>query len=358
MPLIAGEAAPSFTAPALNGNSKYGFDTAAGRAALLLFAGSAAHASSAEAIKVVQQNRDILDDVRACFFGISIDPSDAEKGRISQQLPGIRWFLDYDVSVSRLFRAADDKNNYLPHWVLLDQNFRVVEVGRVSDGARMFDRLRQLIAEPLDALFAPVLVVPRIFEPDMCRGLIQLYEDNGGRTSGFMREIDGVTKGIYDDSFKRRSDYTIKDEALQEQLRARIRRCLLPQISRAFQFRVTRIERYIVACYEDEGPGGFFRPHRDNTTAGTAHRRFACTINLNAGEYEGGNLRFPEYGPRQYCAPTGGAIVFSCSLLHEALPVTKGKRYAYLPFLYDEAAAKQREANTNKVSPELADYRA
>ena len=70
------------------------------------------------------------------------------------------------------------------------------------------------------------------------------------------------------------------------------------------------------------------------------------TINLNAGDYDGGDLRFPEYGPRTYRAPTGGAIVFSCSLLHEATPVTRGTRYAFLPFLYDDAAARLREAWT------------
>jgi hypothetical protein len=38
-------------------------------------------------------------------------------------------------------------------------------------------------------------------------------------------------------------------------------------------------------------------------------------------------------------------VVFSCSLLHQALPVTKGERFAFLPFLYDDAAAKIREEN-------------
>ena len=38
-------------------------------------------------------------------------------------------------------------------------------------------------------------------------------------------------------------------------------------------------------------------------------------------------------------------MVFSCSLLHEATPVTKGRRFALLPFLYDDAAAREREAN-------------
>ena len=42
-------------------------------------------------------------------------------------------------------------------------------------------------------------------------------------------------------------------------------------------------------------------------------------------------------------------MVFSCSLLHEATPVTRGVRYATLPFLYDEAAAKVREANAHTI---------
>ena len=109
------------------------------------------------------------------------------------------------------------------------------------------------------------------------------------------------------------------------------------------------MERYIVACYDGD-VGGCFRPHRDNTTKGTAHRRFAVTINLNAEDYEGGDLRFPEFGQRTYRAPTGGAIVFSCSLLHEATPVTAGRRYAFLPVLYDEAAAAVREANRSFVA--------
>jgi hypothetical protein len=73
----------------------------------------------------------------------------------------------------------------------------------------------------------------------------------------------------------------------------------LPALEQAFQFRATRMERYLVACY-DASRGGHFRAHRDNITRGTAHRRFAVTINLNAGEFEGGELCFPEFGPRPY----------------------------------------------------------
>jgi predicted 2-oxoglutarate/Fe(II)-dependent dioxygenase YbiX len=164
-----------------------------------------------------------------------------------------------------------------------------------------------------------------------------------------MREIDGKTVGLIDHSHKRRQDCLIDDEALRSALRTRIQTRLVPAIEKAFQFRATHVERYIVACY-DADSGGYFRPHRDNTTKGTAHRRFAVTINLNAEDYDGGDLRFPEFGPRLYRAPTGGAVVFSCSLLHEATPVARGTRYATLPFLYDEAGERVRQENLKFVA--------
>jgi predicted 2-oxoglutarate/Fe(II)-dependent dioxygenase YbiX len=158
-----------------------------------------------------------------------------------------------------------------------------------------------------------------------------------------MQEIGGRTTAVVSE-FKRRRDVTLRDQALTTLLRTRIATGLVPQIAKAFNYRVTRIERYIVACYDAE-EGGWFNAHRDNTTAGTAHRRFACSINLNAGEFDGGDLRFPEFGSRTYRPPTGGAVVFSCSLLHEATPVIRGTRYAFLPFFFDEAGEELRQKN-------------
>jgi hypothetical protein len=50
-------------------------------------------------------------------------------------------------------------------------------------------------------------------------------------------------------------------------------------------------------------------------------------------------------------------VVFSCSLLHEATPVTSGRRFACLPFLYDEEAAQLREANNPHLGPGVGEYR-
>ena len=67
------------------------------------------------------------------------------------------------------------------------------------------------------------------------------------------------------------------------------------------------------------------------------------TLKLNAGAYEGGYLRFPEYGPTRYRPCTGDAVIFSCSLLHEATRVTSGKRYVLLGFFFDDAANRIRQ---------------
>jgi predicted 2-oxoglutarate/Fe(II)-dependent dioxygenase YbiX len=241
---------------------------------------------------------------------------------------------------------------------LLDRSLRVAGNFAIDHGESAMAALRQLIASPVEPSTAPCLIVPRIFEPGFCRKLIAAYDADGGKESGFMRDVNGVTVEQFDHAHKRRSDYMVEDPELQRAIHTRLHRLLVPMIHRAFQFNVTRVERLLVARYGSEEGGGHFRSHRDNTTAGTAHRRFACTINLNADEFEGGDLRFPEYGDTTYRAPTGGAVIFSCSLLHEAMPVTKGARYAFLPFFYDEAAARLRETNLDKVAPELRNYRA
>jgi predicted 2-oxoglutarate/Fe(II)-dependent dioxygenase YbiX len=113
------------------------------------------------------------------------------------------------------------------------------------------------------------------------------------------------------------------------------------------------MDRYIVACY-DSAVGGHFYRHRDNVNAGARHRRFAVTINLNK-DYDGCDLTFPEFGSRTYRAPHGGAIVFSCGALHQVTPVTRGRRYAFLAFLYGEADAALREENNARIVQ--AEYR-
>jgi predicted 2-oxoglutarate/Fe(II)-dependent dioxygenase YbiX len=192
-------------------------------------------------------------------------------------------------------------------------------------------------------LTAPALIVPRVFEGEFCEFLIGLYEKGNTVDSGFMLDKDGKTETVFNYNLKRRRDLFIDDPDVQAQMRDRVVRRLLPPIERFFQYQPTRMDRYLVSCY-DAATGGHFTRHRDNVNAGARHRRFAVSINLNH-DYEGCDLIFPEFGRRRYRAPHGGAMVFSTGALHEVTPITKGQRYAFVPFLYGEDDARLREAN-------------
>ena len=344
--LEPGDPAPLFTA-ATSQRPDYRFDTVAGRYIVLSFFGSAGDAQAARFLAAVSAEIEPFNDAHASFFGVTQDRADVDQNRLPSRIPGLRHFYDFERKITTAYGAEQTRLTYV-----LSPGLRVLGRFPLQDGAEHARVLIDFVSRlpPLTRLGtatpgAPVLVVPHLFEPAFCRALIDYYNKVGGEESGFMQSLpDGRTVGAVDHSHKKRKDAQIEDEPLRLAMKARIERRLVPEIKKAFQFNATRIERYIVACY-DSGEGGYFRAHRDNTTKGTAHRRFAVTINLNADEFEGGELRFPEYDRHSYKAPTGGAVVFSCSLLHEALPVTKGTRYCTLPFLYDEEGAKVREQN-------------
>jgi hypothetical protein len=130
---------------------------------------------------------------------------------------------------------------------------------------------------------------------------------------------------------------------LKSHLRTLLSNRISPWLMKAFHYRATRIERYLVGCY-DAKTLDHFSAHRDNTTKATRHRQFAVSVFLN-DDYEGGELVFPEFGHHAIKGKTGSACVFSGSLMHMVRRVTVGKRYVFIPFLFDEAANTVRQAN-------------
>lgn len=351
-------------------NPRYAFDTAAGRYIVLCFYASAAHPQAWAALDAAFAQAGFFDDVTASFFGVSSDPADESEKRVADRYPGYRFFWDFDGAVSKLYGAVPHEaaagQARVPArrlWVVVDPTLRVLKViPFAEDGSDRQQLVSTLAGLPPPSRFAgfelqaPVLVLPNVFEPAFCQKLIALYDAHGGEESGFMRDVQGKTVEIHDYRHKRRRDYLIEDPEVIKQAQGRFIRRVVPEIAKVHQYKVTRMERYIVSCYRAED-GGHFTAHRDNTTKGTAHRRFAVSVNLNA-EFDGGEVRFPEYGPRSFKPPPGGAVVFSCSLLHAVSKVTSGQRYAFLPFLYDDAAAKIREANNAFLGEGVGEYKA
>lgn len=192
---------------------------------------------------------------------------------------------------------------------------------------------------------APVLLVPGVLEPDLCAEVIDFWHAAPKRENEISSRQLG-NEAAYA-AMKRRTDVLIPKSDLYTTLRMRIARRVLPLIDRAFRMSIASMEVIRVGRYTAEDQGAF-TAHRDNTTDFTVHRRFAMSLNLNAGEYEGGQVRFPEYSQQLYSPETGGAVVFSCALLHEALPVTQGERFGIFTFFTDAAGLEIEKRNASQ----------
>jgi peroxiredoxin len=341
--LPRGAFAPWFVARSTD-NPRFAFNSLGGRWNVLVFVDCANNAVTKAFLSALMARRDVFDGARA---GIVMITQTAEDFAELMPKPASLYVLQDEDGAIGVAYGVRQTVGIVPIAFVIDPMLRVDEGFALREGGALLRHVEARLAEA-QTHHAPVLIVPRVFEAELCEKLIAYYHASAPETSGFMREVNGRTVLVHDLAFKSRADVMIKDAVLARTCVSRMRQRLIPMIERAWHWRATRFERSLIARYAAED-NGHFNPHRDNTTKGTAHRKFAVTINLNAQHYEGGDLRFPEFGATTYRASTGGAVVFGCSLLHEATPVTRGERFAYLPFLYDEEGARLREENVGSL---------
>lgn len=229
--------------------------------------------------------------------------------------------------------------------LIANERMRILRIDRnindpdyVNVALRFLDDLPRPAPRILDG-FAPILHVPKVFESEFCDSLIEAYLTKGNEPSNSPSVVGGKLKHVFSTD-KIRRDHFIEDQKTNTEVLERIAKRTQPEIMKAFTRQVTGVEECKVVCYEASA-GGHFKPHRDNRLEFYAHRRFAMSINLNTGDYEGGFLRFPEYGPDLYRPPRGDAIIYSSSLLHEVTPVTSGRRFVLLAHMFDEESRQK-----------------
>jgi peroxiredoxin len=346
--IVLGDRVPRFSAPLVTGSS-FDLHVSAGRWVVLSFLGSPSNPRANEELASLLREADLFREDHLVVGCVFTEPP-ADIAKISEISSNALFFLaDYDGAISRSFGALE-----MPRTIVLDPMLRAVadiawdfapgHAEAVRSVLRNLPTVDNSAGVPMSA---PALIVPRVFSFELCDFLIQFYEQQGGEDSGFQFDAAGKTITLSDWRLKRRSDLIVAAPEVRDLIRRQIVRRLLPEIEQYFQFQATRMDRYIVARYDSE-VGGHFHRHRDNVNAGAQHRRFAVSINLN-GNFEGCDLMFPEFGRKVYRPPDGGALVFSCGALHQVTPITSGKRYAFLAFLYGEEDAKRREANNARL---------
>ncbi len=220
--------------------------------------------------------------------------------------------------------------------ILLDPNQRVATtfdtrplvaaaegIGAAADAVRSNGGAGQVIATPM----APVLVLPRVFEPDFCAQVMRLWHKGDHQDSGVSSRYGNV--GVAE--LKRTEDYMVNEPMMQKAISDRLAYRIAPELTKVFAFdRQFTFDAHVVLSY-DADKKHFFGAHRDNGAPTTADRAFAVSLNLN-DDFEGGELIFPEYAGIKVSPPAGAAAVFSCSVLHEALPVTRGRRFVLTTF--------------------------
>ncbi len=225
-----------------------------------------------------------------------------------------------------------------PALFALDPNQRIIAIADANDATAFadiarsaFEKITPRESPKLVSELAPVLIIPNVLNDTDCDRLVKTWEE-GDKRKNEINVASGETSSKASRSeVKRRSDVII-DGAMERHLLITLMPRYAPEIERAFSFdKEWGFEKFRVGCYEAED-AGFFRAHRDNPSEALSHRQFAASLNLNDG-YEGGYLRFPEYGPNHYAPPKGGVLIFSCGLLHEVVPVVSGRRFTLLTFI-------------------------
>ncbi len=251
-----GDPAPWFR-QRISAQESFSLDKAGGSYAVLCFFATAGDPVGRTAYEAAAANRQIFDGKKMSFFGVSLDQADEATGRVPTDGSGLRIFWDFDASVSRLYGAVPQDAKTVAgniavrrFWIVLDPMLRVLKLFPMSaDAGHVAEVLKYLEAlPPIERssgveVQAPVLLLPNVFEPELCRSLIGLYEKQGGTPSGFMREQNGKTTIVTDSRHKRRKDCNIEDAALLAATKQRIARRIVPEIAKAYQFHATRIER-------------------------------------------------------------------------------------------------------------------
>ncbi|HZB91744.1 MAG TPA: redoxin domain-containing protein [Stellaceae bacterium] len=337
-PLAAGDIAPDCALKSLGGEIvDLRGDVIAGHAMAVIFCPKFT-AAVAAALDGFRARLDRFAAADARLVAVTLEPPAAA---LEQALP-FPVLLDRSGDTFRDFTAI---NREQPTVVVLRPNHHVLAILKdapASQAEQALALVERLFAERRPMLMAPhppVLVVPDVLSRADCERLVNVYETRGkvfiepghgddGMASDYKMRIPEYGRAD-------RIDHWLIEPDMVNLIDSRLQRRLFPEIQRAFQYPVTRREVPRIGCYQGSR-GGELHGHRDNSEAMVAYRRFAMSINLNTEAFEGGELRFPEFGDQRYRPETGAAIVFSSSLLHEAMHVTAGTRYVLLAFLFGD----------------------
>jgi hypothetical protein len=300
--LLQGDRIPEFILPDAETRLHNFYDLVRGRPTVFVLAANTARQEQWDELKGYA---DIAPGLAAAGVDLFVVTNDGVESMsmVQKIIPEATWLADIKGVVNQSIRTGGklEKSGLIS--ILLDANQRVVAIRGSEPGhaSWVLATLRGLAAEaPLVlSAAAPVLILPRALDEATCRRLL-------GQ--------EGLSP----------APAPIADPGEAEALSRILLRRVGPEVDRVFSFDDFRFES--LALRQEPAEGGGVDRRRDNSDPETTGRSFALILDLDAGAYQGGGMRFPEYGPHLYRPATGAALVHAGGMLREMLPIESGRR--------------------------------
>jgi hypothetical protein len=182
--------------------------------------------------------------------------------------------------------------------------------------------------------------LPNVFEPELCRDLIADYEAGEPGESCVLR----AGGHVLDAGFKQRRDHIVANPQLVRAANIRINRRVRPEVEQVFYMKTPFIERHVMTPPMAVIPGRIATMDRGLQRTAASPFRSISTAASRAARW-----CFPSTALRVTRHRRAGR---SCSLAASCTRcarVTAGARYAFLPFVFDEAGTEIRRAGVAKA---------
>lgn len=179
----------------------------------------------------------------------------------------------------------------------------------------LFSIFPMLYSSNIQPANVPVLNVPKVIPKKICKEIIDCFKDE-------IQSDEQLEK------FKKHLklfDYKIKTY-------------IAPQLKKAFGFECTRREEPYILKSTNENSN----VQRIANLDSYSYRRFSVVIFLNAEEFSGGAIQFPEFGLESFKPTSGDALIYSAGCLEKTRTIYAGNRWILGTYLYNEEDAKLR----------------
>ncbi len=305
--LQPGDRLPDFVLPDPETQLHYLYQTVTGGPTILVLAANTAQQQQWDEIKGFAAAMPALRDAGIGLIIVSNDGVES-LAMVAKTIPEHAvWLADIKGVVNLGLRAAAKFDFKGVVCFLLDGNQRIIAMRGPEPGqaewalaqheARMKETPQQL------STVAPVLILPAVLDAVACR-----------RLTDQLAEADGATGSA-----------PIADPALAGEIAKLMLRRVGPEVEKAFTFDDFVFEATALR-WDDASTAGSADRRREIDDPAVQGRYFVLLLDLASEGYKGGEILFPEYGPHSYRPGTGGAVVFSGTLMRELKPVTAGRR--------------------------------